>query len=58
MFADEPRQPKAIPLDEMSVDELKERIEELKAEIARCEAEMKKKQDHKAASDALFGGKS
>jgi len=58
MFADEPRQAKEIPLDEMSVDELKEKIEALKDEIARCEAEMKKKQDHKAASDALFGGKS
>jgi len=58
MFADEPRPPKDIPLDEMSVDELKEKIEALKAEIARCEAEMKKKQDHKAASDAFFGGKS
>ena len=58
MFADEPRKTKDIPLDEMSVDELKERIEELSAEIIRCEAEMKKKQDHKAASEALFGGKS
>jgi len=55
MFADEPRQAKPTPLDEMSVDELKERIEALKAEIVRCETEMKKKQDHKAASDALFG---
>lgn len=58
MFADEPRKAKTIPLDEMSVDELKEKIEALKAEILLCEAEMKKKQDHKAASDALFGGKS
>jgi len=58
MFAEEPRQAKEIPLDEMSVDELKEKIELLKAEIDRCVIEMQKKQDHKAASDALFGGKS
>lgn len=58
MFADEPRSTKDVPLDEMSVDELKERIEALKAEITLCEAEMKKKQDHRTASDALFGGES
>lgn len=58
MFADEPRAAKDIPLDEMSVEELKEKIEALKAEIVRCEAEMKKKQDHLNASAALFGDKS
>ena len=44
------------PLDRLSVDELQQRISDLKDEIAACEAELEKKQAHKSAADALFGG--
>lgn len=46
------RKPK--PLDDMSVDELKDYIVNLQAEIARVETAMKAKQSHMAAMDALF----
>jgi uncharacterized small protein (DUF1192 family) len=45
-------------LDNMSVPELKEYVEQLKNEIIRVEADIQKKEKHKAAADALFGGKS
>ncbi|MBL1147200.1 MAG: DUF1192 domain-containing protein [Pseudomonadota bacterium] len=44
-------------LEKMSVGELKEYIEELKAEINRAEADMKKKESSKALADSVFGGK-
>lgn len=56
MFEEEPIAEKKLDLELFSVEELHERIEELKAEIAACEAELKKKQSHKSAADALFGG--
>ncbi|MEM7638228.1 MAG: DUF1192 family protein [Pseudomonadota bacterium] len=56
MFEDEPTPEKKLDLERFSVEELLERIEELKAEIAACEAELQKKQSHKSAADALFGG--
>ncbi|MEM6625741.1 MAG: DUF1192 domain-containing protein [Pseudomonadota bacterium] len=43
-------------LDDMSLEELAERIDALKAEIAACEAEIDKKQAVKRAADAAFGG--
>ncbi|MEL7032325.1 MAG: DUF1192 domain-containing protein [Pseudomonadota bacterium] len=57
MFEDEPAPEKKLDLERFSVEELHERIEELKAEIAACEAELQKKQSHKSAADALFGGR-
>lgn len=48
--------PQPRPLDRLSVEELQQRIKDLKAEIAACEAELEKKQAHKSAADALFGG--
>ncbi|MHA7898833.1 MAG: DUF1192 domain-containing protein [Henriciella sp.] len=57
MFEDEPVPEKKLDLERLSVEELKERIESLKAEILACEAELDKKQSHKSAADALFGGK-
>jgi uncharacterized small protein (DUF1192 family) len=39
----------------LSVEELQERIDDLKAEIAACEVQLNKKQSHKSAADALFG---
>lgn len=41
-------------LDPLSIDELKERIELLKAEIARCEAKIGAASSHRNAADALF----
>lgn len=48
------RRPQA--LDQMSVDELVVRIEELRGEIGACEAEIERKKAQKRAADALFGG--
>ena len=55
MFEEEPAPEKKLDLERLSVEELKERIEELQAEIAACEAELQKKESHKSAADALFG---
>lgn len=41
-------------LDPMSQDELVERIEVLKAEIARVEAHMQRAQAHRSAAEELF----
>jgi uncharacterized small protein (DUF1192 family) len=41
-------------LDLFAVDDLKERIEMLQAEIARTEAQMQRKTSGRAAADALF----
>lgn len=53
----EPIPAKPLDLERLSVDDLQERIEALKAEIAACEAELSKKASHKSAADALFGDK-
>ncbi|MEL6387824.1 MAG: DUF1192 domain-containing protein [Pseudomonadota bacterium] len=52
----EPGTAPVLDLERLSEDELRERIATLSAEIAACEAELKRKQDHKSAADALFGG--
>lgn len=59
LFDEEPR--KRAPLHEigqdlslLSVAELAERIEQLKAEIARLEADMRAKDKTKSAAEALF----
>jgi uncharacterized small protein (DUF1192 family) len=41
-------------LDPLSIDELKERVELLKAEIARVEAHMQRAQTHRSAAEDLF----
>lgn len=56
MMEEEPIPEKKIDLERFSVAELKDRIEMLKTEILACEAELAKKQTHKSAADALFGG--
>ena len=55
MYEDEPAQEKKLDLERLSVEDLNERIEALRAEIAACEAELEKKESHKSAADALFG---
>lgn len=54
MFDDEPIRTTKRLLDDMSIQELKERIEGLKAEIAACEAMMAKKEATRRAADAAF----
>jgi uncharacterized small protein (DUF1192 family) len=41
-------------LDRHSVAELKERVEALQAEIARCEAKISFSKDHRNVADSLF----
>lgn len=58
IFDDEtdPKTKKQKPraLDALSVPELKDYIAQLKAEITRVEADILRKEKHKAAADALF----
>jgi uncharacterized small protein (DUF1192 family) len=54
MFEDEPAKKTKMDLELLSVDELKARIETLKADIAACEAEIDKKQAHKSAAEDIF----
>ena len=56
MFEDEPEPEKKIDLERLSVEDLQERIEALKAEITACEAELERIQSHISAADARFGG--
>ena len=42
-------------LDLFGTDELEERVEALRAEIARVEAQLERKHATRAAADALFG---
>ncbi len=45
---------KPKPLDDMSIDDLKEYVANLQAEIARVEVAIEAKQAHMSAMDALF----
>ena len=58
LFADKPKDPleqlKKQDLDPLSVDELHERVEALKEEIARVEAHMNRAQTHRSAAEELF----
>jgi uncharacterized small protein (DUF1192 family) len=52
----DPRQKKTQPknLDAMNVEDLKEYVAALKAELARVEEKIKAKQSHAAAAATLF----
>jgi uncharacterized small protein (DUF1192 family) len=58
LFPDRPKDPlaelKKQDLDPLSVDELHERIEALKQEIARVEAHIERVPSHRSAADELF----
>jgi uncharacterized small protein (DUF1192 family) len=41
-------------LDTLGIEEMQEYISELKAEIARVEADIERKQGHRSAADAFF----
>ena len=43
-----------IPLDPLGVGELRDYIAELQAEIARAEAAIARKQDHRGVADSFF----
>lgn len=59
MFEEEPiLTHRAQALDQMSIEELHERIRVLRCRIEDCEVEIAKKEAQKSAADALFGGKS
>lgn len=54
---DEPRQKPRLPsvaLDPLGVGELHEYIADLRAEIARAEATIQRKQSHRDAASAFF----
>jgi uncharacterized small protein (DUF1192 family) len=64
-MAEEPAEPRRLrgqalheaskeDLELFAVSELEERIEALEAEIARCRAQINKKQSVRSAADALF----
>jgi uncharacterized small protein (DUF1192 family) len=52
----DPRQKKAkaLNLDEMNIDDLREYVAALKAEIERVEAKIKAKQSHASAAASFF----
>ena len=55
MFDEEPvRSVKPRALDDMSIQDLKERIEALRAEIAACETMITKKEATRKAAEAAF----
>ncbi|WP_439619239.1 DUF1192 family protein [Hyphomonas sp.] len=59
MFDEEPiLTHRAQTLDQMSIEDLRERIRMLSAGIADCEREISRKEAQKSAADALFGTKS
>jgi uncharacterized small protein (DUF1192 family) len=47
--------PAPVRLEDLSVHDLRDRIQDLKAEIATCEALIEAKNSTRAAADALFG---
>lgn len=55
MFEDPPRPKADRPLADMSVEELEQRITDLKSDIEACEAELARKRAHLSAADKLFG---
>jgi uncharacterized small protein (DUF1192 family) len=58
LFAKRPDDPLVAVLkqdiDRLSVDELRERVEGLRIEIARCEEKIRFATNHRSAADALF----
>ncbi|MBK9432757.1 MAG: DUF1192 domain-containing protein [Sphingomonadales bacterium] len=58
LFARRPDDPLVAMLkqdiDPLSVEELEERVEALKGEIARCEGKIAFARNHRSAADALF----
>ena len=55
MFEDEPRTAPQRPLDDMSLEELAERIQALETQIEQCKTMINRKKASKNAADAIFG---
>lgn len=55
MFEEEARPRPQRLLDDMSIDELRERVEVLRAEIAAAEAAIARKEATRRAAEAAFG---
>lgn len=53
-FEEEPIRMAKRSLDDMSIQELKERIETLKSEISACEVMIQKKEATRKAAEAAF----
>jgi uncharacterized small protein (DUF1192 family) len=53
-FEEEPIRTTKRGLDDMSIQELKERIETLRSEIAACEQMIQKKEATRKAAEAAF----
>lgn len=53
-FEEEPIRMAKRSLDDMSIQELKERIETLKSEIGACEVMIQKKEATRKAAEAAF----
>ncbi len=56
MIEDEEHATGPIDLETLSVEDLRQRIETLKAEIRACESELEKKASHLSSANSLFGG--
>jgi uncharacterized small protein (DUF1192 family) len=54
MFDEEPVRKAKRLLDDMSIEEIRERIETLKQEITACEAAVAKKEATRKAAEAAF----
>lgn len=54
MFEEEPRLRPQRPLDDMSIEELRDRIAGLKEQIEACEAMIVRKEASRKAADAAF----
>lgn len=54
MFEEEPRLRPSRPLDEMSIEELRDKIASLRDQIAACEAMIVRKEASRKAADAAF----
>ena len=54
LFEEEPVKKAKRMVDEMSIEDLRERILELKQEISVCEAAITKKEATRKAADAAF----
>lgn len=48
------RKAKPLNLDDLNIEDLREYVEVLKAEIARVEAKLKAKQSHASAAASFF----
>lgn len=57
-FLPQKKKPQLRNLDPLSLDELRDYIEEMKTEIVRVEDKIKSKQASSAAADMFFKGKS